>query len=398
MENIKKMIIFFCLSMIGIGCNHKKKRPDIDSTKIQAISIPDPGKGIEINLSNFANNVRIISLEYSKESTIGKIKKIMSFKNRYYILDEQNNSGILVYNLNGKYVGKIGKVGKGPSEHINLTDFDIDEYSGKLYMYDNDQNKIIQYNSDGVYIESLVTNHWGDNFAINNDIFYIYRNNSSFGIGDLFVNGMKNSNKEYYFKPIPSYSSLFSERMFSHFNNGIDVTKPYCDTVFFHKEEKMSSKYYIDFGRYKVKQDDIGILFGDDKNKRLNTLIKNKYAYNVTDFYEFQDLAYFSFTSNFVKHYCFYDKKNNIPIYGSTIVNDLNYMFFSTVVGKSQHELFGVYRPDDISSNIDYINTLLKTKDQKIKEKLMSSLTFLNSQKRQGIENLNPAIMVYSLK
>ncbi|MDR3095059.1 MAG: 6-bladed beta-propeller, partial [Bacteroidales bacterium] len=69
----------------------------------------------ELLLSEIASDVTYIPLETSPECLIGRIDKIISFDDKYYILDRQTES-ILVFDSTGKYLFKIAQIGNGPGE------------------------------------------------------------------------------------------------------------------------------------------------------------------------------------------------------------------------------------------------------------------------------------------
>ena len=64
------------------------------------------------------------------------------------ILITQGNHCILNYQLNGKFVSRIGRQGRGGLEFINLFSLTIDESNGDIYICDRNNNRIQILNSD----------------------------------------------------------------------------------------------------------------------------------------------------------------------------------------------------------------------------------------------------------
>ena len=64
------------------------------------------------------------------------------------ILITQDNNCILNYQLNGKFVSRIGREGRGELEFDNLYSLTIDESNGDIYICDRDNNRIQILNSD----------------------------------------------------------------------------------------------------------------------------------------------------------------------------------------------------------------------------------------------------------
>ena len=64
------------------------------------------------------------------------------------LLITQRNHCILNYQLNGKFVSRIGKQGRGELEFNNLSSLTIDESNGDIYICDYNNNRIQILNSD----------------------------------------------------------------------------------------------------------------------------------------------------------------------------------------------------------------------------------------------------------
>ena len=64
------------------------------------------------------------------------------------ILITQSNDCILNYQLNGKFVSRIGRQGRGELEFINLFGLTIDESNGDIYICDYNNNRIQILNND----------------------------------------------------------------------------------------------------------------------------------------------------------------------------------------------------------------------------------------------------------
>ena len=75
-----------------------------------------------------------IRLETAEESMIEYIYYIERYKDRIYI---QSNRCCLVYDLNGKFIGKVYNVGRGPGEIIKPMGFSLDHSNGEMAFFDN---------------------------------------------------------------------------------------------------------------------------------------------------------------------------------------------------------------------------------------------------------------------
>ena len=106
----------------------------------------------ELVLDDLFEEFEYISLETSKESIFGEIRKLIIYDNRFYIHDSQLKK-IFVFQADGTFVQTIGRIGSGPGEYTHLEDFAIDEennriiilgYPSTVYVYDLDGNYIFR--------------------------------------------------------------------------------------------------------------------------------------------------------------------------------------------------------------------------------------------------------------
>ena len=138
-KNNRTLLLLILLVPFLSDCKNEKK-----SIKKSNISI-DIAKKSEVSLFDIFSKVEIINLEINDSSIIRSIKKLMVYKNDFYILDLFSGK-LFSFNENGIFNFKIDNKGQGPEEHINISDFDINNDSisllsssdGKIHIYDLD--------------------------------------------------------------------------------------------------------------------------------------------------------------------------------------------------------------------------------------------------------------------
>jgi hypothetical protein len=98
--------------------------------------------------------IKEISLETKEGFYLSDEPRIscVNDKDEYIILDNTNVRQILVFNHNGKAIGKIGNEGKGPGEYLYPES--IDYYNKSYYVYDSDLKRLTIYNYDYSYKSS----------------------------------------------------------------------------------------------------------------------------------------------------------------------------------------------------------------------------------------------------
>jgi hypothetical protein len=163
----KKIIIYLILSLISCSnSNSPKKNHDIQyGYEITAISSNENLFAVDFDnlmvkdnifISDYFSSVDIIELESNETSFIGKINKLVNYKDMLFILDRTHSKGIYIFNSEGHFLRKIGRRGDGPGEYINISDFTIDRIRNIIYILDNQKQQINWYDIDsGEFINSI---------------------------------------------------------------------------------------------------------------------------------------------------------------------------------------------------------------------------------------------------
>jgi hypothetical protein len=99
-------------------------------------------------------NVKAIILETGDNFLIGRVTELQVFDGKIYILDEHVAKALFVFDLNGKFIRKIGNIGKGPGEYIRITDFTIDTENRFIYLLDRG-NRVHKYELNGRYVNTV---------------------------------------------------------------------------------------------------------------------------------------------------------------------------------------------------------------------------------------------------
>lgn len=186
-------IILFLLSIVSliVGCGNQDNRNNEERHKREIVSIDSITLRTIEKASTFNDlfvQGKVINLETTTESLVGVIEQIIYLpkEQRIIVLDSKVAKSILVFNLEGKFLYKIGKSGKGPQEFTSPSTI---AYNNKrLAVFSDEQFKLLFYNLDGSFIKeiSLPGERW--NFYIekmylwNNDL-YAYNNNEYYSKG-----------------------------------------------------------------------------------------------------------------------------------------------------------------------------------------------------------------------
>ncbi len=119
-------------------------------------------------------DIKYIKLESSTDCIIGDIDRIIYKDSKFYIFDRMITKSIFVFRYDGKYLFKISKYGRGPSEYNMPLNFDIDK-NGNIYIGDI-QKQIFKYDSLGNYKTKYRTNYYFEEFCLINKEKLLVRN------------------------------------------------------------------------------------------------------------------------------------------------------------------------------------------------------------------------------
>jgi hypothetical protein len=225
LETVKKPTILFLLFLSILSC----KSQDKSLYKFDPRTI----EGDEITLSEIADDITYIPLD--NIHLLGRIINIRFTKKEIYL--NSRNIGILAFDRKGKFISKIGSIGRGPGEYRFYLFFCVDEKSGRVYNL-ADQNGLMQvFSGTGQFVRSFSLKEHGT--PISSIVFYQSRlfaqcainyANAKFEwiIYDTIGNVIKKQNRHL---PIFStnYGSVENPYMFE---NKLSYYNAWTDTVF----------------------------------------------------------------------------------------------------------------------------------------------------------------------
>src|SRR5690606_36238678 len=180
MNKIIRSGFIYGISLLAIaGCNKKDNiRERFHDTDIKVIHIESPWNDSTIFLSSLVSDVSVLPLEYNEASMLGEVVKLKIHDDKIYVQDKHKSS-LSVFDITGRFLNQIGRQGRGPTEYINIRDFDVNESTGHVLIYDDYTRKIFQFLSDGTFIKEVQMPFAASQIAVRDDLVYMYRFNPS---------------------------------------------------------------------------------------------------------------------------------------------------------------------------------------------------------------------------
>lgn len=109
---------------------------------------------------------KYLPLETTKESIIGQLKQILFDMDLLFILNESDHQSVLVFDMEGRFITKVSRSGRGPGEYGGSVEIDLDRKRKQILVYDQGGKKILRFGYDGTYQSELsLPDYMGTNFA-----------------------------------------------------------------------------------------------------------------------------------------------------------------------------------------------------------------------------------------
>lgn len=266
-----------------------------------------------------------VCFEFSEKSMLGNLDEIVLKDEVFFV---RSLESLFLFDKHGKLLSKIGSKGVSQGEYTHFNSFFIKD--DKVFIYDAQSKKVIEYDFTGKYISAVELNQVYDSITPNfiyllPDGKFISRN--TFG-GDN--------------RKIPSYSILGTDYKIEHnilgryLKNGITSLNNFNinngqqmlfwevlnDTIFSIEKDQTHPKYAVDFQEKSIPL--------HMQKKPLYELIQfsnqpeniDRYASLIQNVYESEDFLRFTFLFQKKLHYVKYDKGNNrTKVYSLTYGN-----------------------------------------------------------------------------
>lgn len=143
MKQIIYLLIFFLLS----ACTANKDEKD----KIKQYLFDENS----LSISEMDIECRYIPLETTDDNLFAEARYIHFYNDTLFLITKEQER-VLLFDMNtGKWIGEVGKKGKGPGEHISPSSLHIEEEKDLLLIADKGLNKLLYYRlSDLQYIRT----------------------------------------------------------------------------------------------------------------------------------------------------------------------------------------------------------------------------------------------------
>lgn len=322
---------------MSCACNSSENPHPADIADF-CIDVPLKDEDRQLPLSAVADSLHYITLETRDDALIGQIDKLIPLKDRLIVVDKEKSRSIYFYDLQGRLLQKIKRLGRSAQEYISLTDAAADPGNERIFIWDSQGQKILQYAFDGTFITSTPfpcsvhsIAYTGNNTLVG---YCGYTQNTQFLKQSQYPNLLFLDLQSGDIHPACYFEEgLAASNIMGVINNfsfdpegGATILIPLNNIIYRAEGNEIYPKYYFDFGeeQHKILQQYIDELsnYPTDVYRSVEEFNEASACF-IMNFLETRDVVYIFFKKDQVYYYGFYYPKNNHFIEAS-IVFDKN--------------------------------------------------------------------------
>ena len=262
--------LFFLLAPLALtfcSCS-TKSNPEVGSdTFFIDLEITD-----SLRWEDLFQEVEVIPLEFTEESMLTGVDKIL-IQDGYYLIFDQKAQVLYKFDSGGKYISKLDKSGEGPDEYHKVYDIDINPYTrnielisafGSMFIYDKDFEWV-----DTFDFPDITSIHKFDYFS--EDIILLYTSSDPDHNLMLYsrsekkyINRMKQPERSI-FERTKAVKLSMLENPLINTPEGLFFCVPFYNSVYRIGLDGLEFDYQWDFGEYVI--DEGGIKEDDPQEK-----------------------------------------------------------------------------------------------------------------------------------
>jgi hypothetical protein len=352
-----------------------KSRTAITEDNLNTISVTvnNPEK---LFYSEMFDSLKYIALETSDDILISDISKMRYVNNRFFIFDKRTQT-VFLFDSAGKAIRKIHSVGLGPKEYFQLMDFDVDETTGRIFLF-SFMDKIQVYDFDGNFIEEYRIMLRGTGIAAKGEVMYLHTNRMAnagkYHLVILNKNGVLRGEIPFE-KELHKSINYNSHEAFCKYGDELLFFMPFSRDIYAIGGDSTYIKHRFDFGEYNLPDNYLN-------NYTLDDMDETKYAYGLNSYWENRKYIYFRIRINQDEYAIIHSKKDG-KIY-NTLRDDMAY--YGPVISQVTDDYAVGFMPADA---LFWGKRNAKNEpDNTISDKITSEIT----------EDDNPVVFLYYFK
>ena len=161
-----KAYLYILIITLITSCSNNKKQGEVTNIHFQEKSI---------NISE-SFDFRFVRLETNNDCLIANIHRIAIYNDKIFVHDFfRTESSLLVFDINGKFITRIGSKGGARDEYNEVAFFAIDKENNKLIISDMRKQRLMYFDPDSyeyLYSKEFKITH--TDFFVSKDRYYFF--------------------------------------------------------------------------------------------------------------------------------------------------------------------------------------------------------------------------------
>ena len=254
MKNKTLMIVYFAIAFIGVaGCGLNIQKTE---SKINVLSLAEMQLALIDTI--FFQSTMVIPLETNDSTFIQNINRICLSNDTLFVLDSKLGK-VVMFDMEGRCVGKIHNVGNGPREYIQISDICIHPLKKTIVLLCSQPYKIMYYTYLGEFIEEATYSDFYSEFFIQGDTLYCYDSGvmgkKKLGVFIYPMEWKKNIDLEtglFFDAESKGESYCFSKGKRMTVSSDMTFTWPFDYSIYSVRDGEIYEKYKIDLKEHQV--------------------------------------------------------------------------------------------------------------------------------------------------
>ena len=369
MKNKTLMIIYFTIAFIGVvGCGLNVQKTE---NKMNVLSLSE----MQLTLIDtfFFQSTMVIPLETNDSTLIQNINRICLSNDTLFVLDSKLGK-VVMFDMEGRCVGKIHNIGNGPREYIQISDICIHPLKKMIALLCSQPYKIMYYTYLGEFIEEVTYSDFYSEFFIQGVFTYPmeWKKNIDLETGLFFDAESKGE------------SYCFSKGKRMTVSSDVTFTWPFDYSIYSVRDGEVYEKYKIDLKEHQLPKS----IFNANLSPLdfIDLCDEKKYLYTIENIVENSD-------------YLLFGTNKDIFVYDKDVYKLTGYSFIvNTVLQEGKANYLSLNHPNLIAQV--WQPSVFKRCINKRKER-DGNLEKIDKQYLQVYESIveedNPILVIYEL-
>ncbi|HPT21577.1 MAG TPA: 6-bladed beta-propeller [Bacteroidales bacterium] len=378
-------VLFFCVTALSCGDNTSPHNEAIQ------IDIDNIISNEPLVFSDVFSGFHIIRLETHEDCVINQINNIKIIRDTIYIFDK-NAKSVFIFSNKGKSINKISRIGRGPGEFIQPSDFDVK--GNAVLIFDYSTKKLCAYDKKGNFIYDLNLKDRFSSFITTDDNVFAYKPFPAGDTGtkdDYLLNQYNNSGKiiwkavKYsdFLHGIKVIQSLDGGNFFMT-ENDIKFYMNYCTTIFSINNQSVKPYIVLNSEKHKLTKEDMKN-YKMDEPMTLFSANPDKLS-KISGYSENDSMAFLKFQIGISEYYTFIHFRTRKILCCSRYNDDLTYIY-PNLFQINNNQLIAYVHPRRVSAFRELVATGKVKIDDNLKDELLEASDFDN-----------PVLILYDLR